>query len=232
MKLDADLDMAIHRIQNAALADTSVVTVGFYYFFSRDKIIVPIMNSLYEKFPDVNFKISLYNFRQMRHSLLEGRCDIGVAVSSDWRRWANIKAAVLARVPIKMYISSGHPLASYQRLPLETLHEYNWITTEDKDILRPYSPDWYTLIPYKAKLNLDDFLTVLAYVEAGQGFSCQPPVFQGADSPVLKSFDIPFDDAALDLITVYREDMMNPLVLSVSRQIKTMFSPHSVPFAL
>jgi hypothetical protein len=64
MKLDADLDMAIHRIQNAALADTSVVTVGFYYFFSRDKIIVPIMNSLYEKFPDVNFKISLYNFRR------------------------------------------------------------------------------------------------------------------------------------------------------------------------
>lgn len=228
MKLNTALDMAVQRIQNTALANTSVVTVGFYYFFSRDKIITPIMESLYKKFPDVNFKINLYNFREMRHSLLEGKIDVCVAVSSDWQRWANIKANILCSLPIKLFVSSKHPLAANQLLPIEKLAEYSWLTTEDKDILRPNTLYWYSKIPYKAKVMLDDFLTVLAYLGAGQGFSLQPPVFQGYDSPALKAFELPFEDAALDLISVYREDLINPLVLSIAKQIKKIFTSGNI----
>ena len=228
-KLDTEMDKAIQRIQNAALANTSVVTIGFYYFFSREKIITPIMKSLYNKFPNVEFKIVLYNFQIMRYSLLDGKCDVCIAISSDWKRWAHIHAGVLKTLPFKLFVAHDHPLANHDRLPIEQMSEYDWISSGNIDTLRPTPPGWYSQIPCRAKVEVGDIFTILAYIESGMGFSCQPPVFLGTDSQTLKSFDIPYPDATLDLIYAHSDSMMNPTVLSVSKFLQQSYSVGRFP---
>lgn len=223
-KLDADMDRAIERIRDAALANTCVVTIGFYSFFSRDMIIAPIMESLYQKFPEVEFKIILYNFQAMRYSLLDGESDLCIFVSSDWRFWTRLHVGVLRTLPFKLWLSSGHPLAACDTFPGEALKGCTWFLSGNIDMVRTGLPEWYDRVPCKAKRETGDFLTSLAYVAAGQGFSCHPAVFQGAEDASLRSFDLPFPDAKLDMICAYSDTMANPLVLSIAKHIREFAS--------
>jgi DNA-binding transcriptional LysR family regulator len=222
-KLEFAFEEAINRIKNTVHNNVSTVNIGFYFFFSRTHIIAPIMEYLYAQFPDINFTINLYDFRVLRHNLLDGKIDLCVAVSSDWQYWPLVKVIVLRQQPFKLVISSKHPLASAKQLNIENLAGQTWLTSKTLEILRPYTSNWSQQIPHKAKIPVEDYMTMLAYIEAGRGFSCQPPVFQGVDSGTLKLYPLPFDDAILDFICAYRENMMNPLVLAVVKHIHDHF---------
>lgn len=222
-KLDMEMTNAISRIQNAATANSATITIGFYQFFSRTRIITPVMNALYKQFPNINFRIRLYDFRDLRHNLLDGKLDLCFAVSSDWEYWTLIKITKLYQLNFKLVVSIDHPLAAYEVLPMKALSEYPWFTVKNLDILRPYPTFWSSNIPCKVKIPADNIATALAYVEAGRGFTCQPPVFAGSDHTSLKLFPLPFDDAVLDFICACRSDMMNSQVIQVEKFIQRNF---------
>ena len=85
------------------------------------------MESLYQKFPDVDFKIVLYNFHTMRHSLLDGETDIWLAIASDWQNWTHIRAGTLKHFPFNLILSKKHPLAKLNEIPLQELKEFDCI---------------------------------------------------------------------------------------------------------
>jgi hypothetical protein len=89
--------------------------------------------------------------------------------------------------------------------------------------IRPYPSRWLRNVPCKIKLPVGNFTTVLANVEACQGFACITPVFEGVNNHMLKCLSLPFEDAYADFICAYREDMLNPLVISVAQHIQHNF---------
>lgn len=226
-KIDMEMANAINRTRNTATANTATITIGFYQFFSRTRIITPVMNALYKQFPEIHFRIRLYDFRDLRHNLLGGNLDLCFAVSSDWEYWTLVKIMKLYPINFKLVVSIEHPLAAYDVLPLEALSKYPWFTVKNLDILRPYPSFWSSNIPCKVKIPADNIMTALAYVEAGRGFTCQPPVFSGSDHSTLKLFPLPFEDAVLDFVCACRSDMMDAQVIQVVR-----FIQHNFPLIL
>ena len=217
-------DRTKEYVQNVSLANTSSVTIGFYEFFSRTDIIVPTIEMLSEKFTDVEFNIRLYDFGNLRQQLMDGTIDLCIALSSDWKYWPSVKVISLQKQPFKVVVSKKHPLAAFSDLQFDELRKYNWMALDNLETIRAAPAHWLSRVPCKAKTPVGNFLTVLANVEAGLGFSCLTPVFQGIKSNTLKLFFLPFEDAYADFICVYREDMINPLVLSVVKQISLNFN--------
>lgn len=220
-----NLEKAVMKVQNAGLANTSSVTIGFYVFFSRPMIITPIMESLYAKFPDVQFNIRLFDFGVLRQQLLDGNIDLCVALSSDWQYWPFVKVIPLMKQPFKIVVSIKHPLAAHAELDLNELSEYNWIAFDNLDNIRPYPQPWLRKVPCKNKMPVGDFTAVLANVEACQGFCCVPPVFEGVNSNKLKYYPVPYENACVDFICAHRDDMLNPKVIAVTKYIQRHFEP-------
>lgn len=230
-KIDLDLSAAVNRIQKAAIANSDIMTIGFYQFFSRSRIITPIMTALYQHFPNMELRIRLHDFRELRYNLLDGKLDLCIAMASDWQYWTLAKVTKLCQLNINLVVSHDHPLAAYEQLPLEELSKYPRFTVKNLDTLRPYPTFWSSNIPCQAKIAADNISTVLAYVHAGRGFTCQPPVFSGSDHTSLCLFPLPFQDATLDFFCACRSDMINPQVLRVEKYIQKNFSkifPHGI----
>ena len=221
-----DMTNAIHRIRSATFANPSSLTIGFQSSFSRKYVITPIMKSIQQAFPEVHFKLQLYDFREIRYSLLDGKCDLCIAISSDWKNWTHINAGRLRQLAFRIVVAREHPLAR-QPLSWEELEKYSWIKAGNTDVLVQNTPDWYDRIPCLSQIEAGDLLTALAYVEIGRGFSCQPAVFLGMENPELKAFDIPMADAKLDLIYAYSDTMQNPLVLTLVRHLKQAFAANN-----
>jgi len=228
-RLNLDLEAAIDRVRSVTLANTSVFTIGFQSSFSRQNVITPIMESLYSNFPDVDFRIKLYDFKKMRYSLLDGNCDLCIAISSDWKNWTHISASVLRQLVFKIIVSKNHPLTKEPQRYWEKLGDYKWLKIGDLDVISEHQPAWYNQIPCTSRVNVGDLLTVLAYVEAGQGFSCQPTVFLGMETNSMKEFPIPIEEARLDMICAYSDTMKNPLGHSISRYLKQQFASNQYP---
>jgi DNA-binding transcriptional LysR family regulator len=225
-KIMDEMDRAVKRVRSAGLADSSSVTIGFYIFFARSKIITPIMESLYEKFPKTKFNIRLYDFRVLRQKLMDGDVDICVALSSDWHYWPLVKVIPLRKQPFKVVLSHNHPLAAEKKLDINALSDYTWVAFDNLENVRPYPQPWLSKVPCKNKMPVGNFSTVLANVEAGQGFACLTPVFEGLDRKELKYYPLPFEEACADFICAYREDMLNPIVLSIAKHIQHNFNPN------
>lgn len=228
-RISQDMSNAVNRIRSATFANTSSLTIGFQSSFSRKYVITPVMKSIQQFFPDVNFKLKLYDFRKMRYSLLDGECDLCIAISSDWKNWTHIKAGILRQLAFKIVTSRDHPLARQSHLDWQELGKYQWIQAGNTDVSSQNKPSWYSQVPCSSTIEAGDLLTALAYVEIGQGFSCQPAVFLGMENPDLKTFEIPLKEAKLDIIYAYSDTMQNPLVLALSRHLKQCFAANYFP---
>ena len=222
-KLIDSYDETVERVRNISLANKSFVTIGFYEFFSRTGIITPTMEMLSEKFTDIDFSIRLYDFVALRQQLMDGNLDLCIALSSDWQYWPSVKVSPLMKQPFKVAVSKKHPLALLSDFQLEALEQYVWVEVSNSETIRPYPAPWRSKVPCKEKVSVGNFLAVLANIEAGHGFSCVPPVFQGISGKSLKYYDLPFEEAYADFVCVYREDMFNPLVKSVAKHITHNF---------
>ena len=221
-KLIDNYDNIVDYVKNISLANKSSVTIGFYLFLPRTEIIVPIMEMLHEKFVNVDFIIKLYDFVTLRQQLMDGHIDLCIALSSDWQYWPSVKVTALMKQPFRVVISKKHPLAASCNLQLKDLESYIWVAIDKVETIRPYPPNWHSKVPCKAKVPVGNFLSVLANIEAGHGFSCLTPVFlDGASN--LKCYSLPFEDAFADFICVYREEMCNPLVLDIVKNITRNF---------
>ena len=202
--LQRQLNASIKKAKDLAGVKQSSVTVGFLSLLSQQSVILPITRQLFRVFPDVYFEIRMLDFVELRNQLLDGRLDLVVTTSNDWKLWPQVKVDVLQSKPFEIVFSTCHPLARREPFDLDCLKDYTQLTLP-RDNMLPGVEEWARKLPFSRSILCPDLATVRVYLESGQGFSLLTRVFEGSESETLTYRPVPFPEAHAELVCIRRQ---------------------------
>lgn len=202
--LQRQLNASIKKAKDLAGVKQSSVTVGFLSLLSQQSVILPITRQLFRVFPDVYFEIRMLDFVELRNQLLDGRLDLVVTTSNDWKLWPQVKVDVLQSKPFEIVFSTRHPLARREPFDLDCLKDYTQLTLP-RDNMLPGVEEWARKLPFSRSILCPDLATVRVYLESGQGFSLLTRVFEGSESETLTYRPVPFPEAHAELVCIRRQ---------------------------
>lgn len=219
LKIGQQIDDCLKKVHFSLVADKPAITIGFFAYLSKSKIILPLLDWLGDKHPDLTFDIKLYEFVDMRNKMFDGGLDICVTTSGDWQRWPATVALVLREMPYEIVCSKRHPLAKQDTVTAQDLKEHTLIALPPNVILGGH-PEGLSILPHKKLITVPDLNTLLLYVESGYGYSYLTRAFEGSESDAFRFFKSPFGYQHADVICAYREDVLNPMVPLASKSIR------------
>lgn len=199
--LQRQLNSSIKKARDLAGVKQSSVTVGFLSLLSQRSVILPVTRRLFGAFPDIYFEIRMLDFVALRNQLLDGRLDLVVTTSNDWKLWPQVKVDVLQSKPFEIVCSTRHPLARQHPFGLDCLKEYTQLTLP-RDNMLPGVEEWARKLPCSRSILCPDLATVRVYLESGQGFSLLTRVFEGSESETLTYRPVPFPEAHAELVCI------------------------------
>lgn len=208
--LQRQLNSSIKKARDLAGVKQSSVTVGFLSLLSQRSVILPVTRRLFGAFPDVYFEIRMLDFVALRNQLLDGRLDLVVTTSNDWKLWPQVKVDVLQSKPFEIVFSTRHPLARQDPFTLDCLKEYTQLTLP-RDNMLPGVEEWARKLPCSRSILCPDLATVRVYLESGQGFSLLTRVFEGSESETLTYRKVPFPEAHAELVCIRRQNSASEL---------------------
>jgi DNA-binding transcriptional LysR family regulator len=218
-RIKHQIDESLKKVRYSKTAAKPAITLGFFSYLSKSKIILPLLDMLSEKHPNVTFEMKLNEFIDMRNKLFDGELDICVTTSGDWQRWPSVVVYVLREMPYEIVCSIRHPLALKDTVTSQDLKEHTLIALPPSVILGG-DPEGLSLLPHKQIITVTDLNTLLLYVQSGNGFSYLTRAFEGSDSGDFRFFPSPFGNQHADIICAYREDTLNPLIPVVAKSIR------------
>ena len=208
--IQRQLDASIKKAKDVAGVKQSSVTVGFLSLLSQRSVILPVARQLFRAFPGVYFEIKMLDFVELRNQLLDGRLDLVVTTSNDWKLWPDVKVDVLQSKPFEVVFSTRHPLARQEHFTLECLEEYTQLTLP-RDNMLPGVEEWARRLPFRRSILCPDLSTVRVYLESGQGFALLTRVFEGCESETLTYRPVPFPGAHAELVCIRRRSAPSEL---------------------
>ena len=122
-------------------------------------------------YPNIDWEIATSNYTEIEQWIAEGSVDCGFVRMPTQHRFDTI---FLERQELLAVMPEGHPLAAYDRVPIELLAEYPFMTAEkrgDSDIVPALEARG---IQVASHLTTWDDYAVFAMVEAGLAISVQP----------------------------------------------------------
>ena len=150
-----------------------------------------IIKHFREDYPHIDCEITTGYYTQVERAIAQGEVDCGFVRLPTQHPFDTI---FLEREEMKVVMPEGHPLAVYDRVPVELLSEYPFVTNErsgDSDIAPTLAARGLQAVSHIT--TWDDY-AVFAMVEAGLGISVQPElilrripfrvVSRGLDEPV------------------------------------------------
>lgn len=196
---------SVKKVQSLAKGKKDTVSIGFLSALSRQRLVVPIADALFQAYPDTFFDLRLLNFVELRNQLQDHKLDLCVTTSNDWQFWPSVQVKVLQSKQFEIVYSSRHPLAQQEPFSLEALQDYVQLTLPSENIL-PGVEFWGKKIPCCQAIQCPDIPTLLVRLESGQGFSLLTRVFEGFESPTLRYQEVPFPEAHAEIVCICRED--------------------------
>ena len=227
-KINRLISESVEKARKIEQGNSTVVTIGFFSFFSKKMIISPLLSSLTESYLGIYFDVKLYDFSDLRNKLLDGELDLCLTTSTDWKSWPSVDTFTLRRKNFEIVYSEKHPLAKLDKFSLDDLRYHTQLVLPHESVIDDYTP-WDKQISCKNRQLCSDIGTLLVRVEAGHGFAILTRVFEGAGSPTLLYKTVPFPEASADIICSCRKDMQNPLIHEIIRTVKKYFKENSWP---
>ncbi len=203
--INRQISDSVKRARLYATSGEDVLRVGFLSSLSRKDIILPISDYIKETHPELTIYIDLLDFMALRNHLLDGRMDMCVTTSNDWRLWPGTHTTVLKKKQFQIVYSSGHPLAKKKSFEIDDLAEYTQLALPNDNVLDGLS-QWGRKIPYKNVIPCPDISTLMVHLELGEGFALLTKVIEGHDSPTLHYSDVPFEDAHAEIVCICPEN--------------------------
>ena len=208
--IQRQLDASIKKAKDVAGVKQSSVTVGFLSLLSQRSVILPVARQLFRAFPGVYFEIKMLDFVELRNQLLDGRLDLVVTTSNDWKLWPDVKVDVLQSKPFEVVFSTRHPLARQEHFTLECLEEYTQLTpAPGQHAPRRGGVGPAAALPAFHPVSGSGHSAGLSGV--GPGFSLLTRVFEGCESETLTYRPVPFPGAHAELVCIRRRSAPSEL---------------------
>lgn len=220
--INRQIKASIKKVRSLDRGTKDTISIGFLSALSRQRLVVPIADALFQAHPDIFFDIRLLNFVELRNQLQDHKLDLCVTTSNDWMFWPGVRVKVLQSKQFEIVYSSRHPLAERAPFPLEALKEHVQLTLPSENIL-PGVEFWGKKIPCRQAIQSPDIPTLMVRLESGQGFSLLTRVFEGFESPTLRYQEVPFPEAHAEVVCICREDA-DESVTRIVTTIQTHFA--------
>ncbi len=233
-RINDDISLCITAAQKIGKTDRSTIKIGIYESFSQQNIILPIMQTLTAKWPDIYFDFQLLGLGDLRNQLMDNKLDLIVTTSYTWKSWNAIQTVVLRRYPFRAVLAADHPLAA-QGLTFDQLSGLTLLTNEQpsqysSEISVKNMPLWRQQLPRKDYMHLPDMTTLLVYLKMHRGFAYLTDELEGlSDTSRFLFLDLPFADACSDMICCYTTPDNTALIRRIARNIQAIFRPPTVP---
>ena len=212
--LHRQINLSIKKAKNIAGGKKSTISIGFLSALSKQSIIIPMADCLFHTFPDISFDLKLQDFAELRNHLLDGKLDLCVTTSNDWKLWPEVKVDVLQSKPFEIVYSATHPLADMEPFSLDELKPFTQLTLP-RDNLMPGGEEWARQLPFHDSILCPDLDTMRILLETGRGFALLTRVFEGYESPALRYQPIPIPAAHAEVVCIRRltrEPGLEPVV--------------------
>lgn len=198
--LHRQITESVRKAKQIAAGKRASISIGFPAVLSKRHIAIPVMELLFERFPDIYFEVRMLGLTELRNEMLDGKLDLCVTTSNDYNLWPNIKVDVLVSRPYEIVCSKNHPLAG-EPFSMEALKKYTHLILP-KDTLFPGGKVWAEKLPGKTVQLCPDIETLCLLLEAGRGFALLIRMFEGYDSDTLRYWGEPFPGACADLVCI------------------------------
>ena len=204
-KINAEINASLEKIKAMQKYDQTAVSIGFLSALSKEKYITPIMEALFDAFPDTTFNIQLLDFIELRNRLLDRKLDLCITTSNDWKLWPDVKVKVLQSKRFQIVYSKKHPLHRLEPICLSHLKDCIHFTLPHENVLSG-AIEWLERIPSARCIQSPNIASLLLHLESGQGFAILTPVFEGYDSPSLCYQELPIPEAHAEVVCICRQD--------------------------
>lgn len=227
-RIHDDVTLSVARAQEIGTSSRAAARIGIYQSFSHDQIILPVMQTLSERWPNVYFEYRFLDLAALRNQLIDRKLDLIVTTSFTWESWSTIRSVPLKRFPFQVVLAADHPLLA-EGYRLERLSELTLLTTESpsqysSEATLRNMPLWRQLLPKKDYLHVDDINSLLIHLEMKRGFAYLTRDMEGLQEETkFRFFDLPWKDACSDLIACYIAGSGNPLSAEFARALQRRF---------
>lgn len=158
------------RVDSLSGLETGLIRIGTLSSIATHWL-PRIISRFRQDYPNVDWEIATSNYTEIEQWIAEGSVDCGFVRLPTQHHFDSI---FLERQELRVVMPEGHPLASYDRVPMELLSEYPFMTVEkrgDSDIGPVLEARG---IQVASHLTTWDDYAVFAMVEAGLAITVQP----------------------------------------------------------
>ena len=161
------LDQAMDALSNRV---AGTLRVGSFTSFTATWMALLIQNFV-KQFPEVNIELTNGTYRDIENGITNGSLDCGflTSVEND-----PLDFTPLFDDPMQVIMAPGHELAKEKSLPLRDLKKYSLISQfqgSDHDVQQIFRK---AKMRPKTKYILDDDISVMGMVAAGEGIALMP----------------------------------------------------------
>lgn len=203
-QINRQIGDSIRRAQELERSGSALLRLGFLSSLSRRDIILPILDHLKCRHPELALEVKLLDFVELRNDMLDGKLDFCVTTSNDWRLWPGMEAAILRKKQFQVVYSRRHPLARAEEISLDELGRHTQLILPRDTLLRGVAL-WGRKIPCRRAIPCPDIGTLMLRLELGEGFALLTKVLEGHDAPDLCYWDVPFPEAHAEIVCICPE---------------------------
>ena len=220
----AQAEKAITMARQVAQAKQQRLIIGFVPV-AEMKVFPCVIPSFRIQYPDLHIELKSLNNQEQMDMLRQGHLDLSFTranIQDD-----EIESLFVLREPLKLLLPKNHPLAKYERIPVQALDNIDFIITNPSQSLTLHN----LILDYAEQngihLNIvqhaDNILLNINLVNIGMGCTILPAYITpiGQDNVVSRPIDVELP--SIDLYASYRKSNHSAVLKSFVDLLKQTF---------
>lgn len=220
----AQAEKAITMARQVAQAKQQRLIIGFVPV-AEMKVFPCVIPSFRIQYPDLHIELKSLNNQEQMDMLRQGQLDLSFTRSNI--QDDEIESLFVLREPLKLLLPKNHPLAKYERIPVQALDNLDFIITNPTQSLTLHN----LILDYAKENNIhlnivqhaDNILLNINLVNIGMGCSILPAYITpiGQDNVISRPLDIELP--SIDLYASYRKGNSSPVLKAFVDLLKQTF---------
>ena len=208
-------------MKRMALNRKGKLTVGILSFLNRPNVISPLMTEIYSQTSIIDVNTHMYEMAEFITAAHTGEIDLGISLINEGMAYfEDYDIICLKTVPAKVVVSLYNKCVIKDTLTEDDLKKMNRIRFNIKSA----ADNAYTQYPCKEEILVENYATLLAYLNQDEGYAIVSPDMGDAGMEYQTKFlDLPGPPLLFDLALLCRKGEKRQNVLKLITKIKELF---------
>lgn len=198
-------DEAQYEIMKYLNRTEKKLRIDFFTAVSKQYTLLPIVNELMVKLPDVRIEIEAVEMDDTIEDIRSGKSDLAITQFIEYERCEDLEVIPLITMPASIIVSLYHPWVIKTSITKEDMEQMPLLLYSRR---QEESPDsFYRHVKAADYHYTSNYNAMLATLELGRDYAVFPKMFENINQYHFKYFDLPkeyrFD---CSVVLVYKKD--------------------------